>query len=101
MKTTHFDTETRTAYVQLSRRNLETLLAKLDRNRAEAAAAVAEDRPMNMGVMSRCTIGKRDEAGAIWVTAVEDFEHYSDRAPGLMAEDLIDKQPLTASGPFE
>lgn len=51
--------------IELTRRNLETLLAKLD------------------DPLSARTLGKRDEAGGfILVKAVEDEEHYADRAPG-------------------
>lgn len=50
--------------IELSRYNLEVLLAKLDGNPPGSA----------------CTIGKDDW----WVKAVEDDEHYSDRAPGEM-----------------
>ncbi|WP_224984222.1 hypothetical protein [Geomonas agri] len=62
--------------VYLSRRNLLTLLQKLDRKVA--------------GQQTKCTIIKRDNAHpvfpqtmvAIAVTAVEDEEYYSHRAPG-------------------
>lgn len=50
--------------IELTRRNLEVLLMKLD-----------------MPDSAR-TIG--DPEGNIWVRAVEDMEHYSDRLPGQM-----------------
>lgn len=50
--------------VELTRRNLETLLAKLD------------------DPNSRCTIA--DGEGNVFVKAVENDEHYIGRAPGLM-----------------
>lgn len=56
------------ARVELTRRNLETLLAKLD------------------DAMSVRTLAKQEdvEQGDAWieVVAVEDEAHYSDRAPG-------------------
>ena len=87
MKVTHFDTEERVAYLQLSRRNLLALLAKLDQNAEETVAATAESRPVNRVAISKCTIispPDRHSAGMIAVTAVEDIEHYSDRDPGPM-----------------
>lgn len=53
----------------LSRRNLLTLLSKLDRVKA--------------GEFSYCTIVKPD--GTI-VTAQEDDEHYGSRTPGMIHE---------------
>ena len=55
--------------IELTRRNLLVLLAKLDGN------------PPN----SACTI--LDSRGRVAVRAVEDAEHYSDREPGLMHAD--------------
>ena len=57
--------------IELTRRNLLALLAKLDGNPRDSA----------------CLIGSpnRDSAGRIWwVKAVENEAHYSDRAPGRM-----------------
>lgn len=62
--------------VYLSRRNLLTLLSKLDRQQAGEATA--------------CTIIKNDDkhpkypqsAKSIIVTAVEDEEYYTNRQPG-------------------
>lgn len=54
--------------IELSRRNLESLLAKLNGN------------PPN----SACTIG--GESG-IWIRAVENEEHYADRPAGPMHPD--------------
>jgi hypothetical protein len=68
--------------VHLTRRNLLSLLAKLDRH-AEGEATF-------------CTIVKCDtqhpkypikDANAVVITAVEDEDYYTDRAPGVMAED--------------
>ena len=64
--------------IYLSRRNLLTLLAKLD--------AVAS------GDTSACTLIKRDNAHPVFpqtmaecaVTAVEDADYYTDRVPGLV-----------------
>jgi len=50
--------------LELSRRNLEVLLAKLDE------------------LESKCSLMSGD--GQIIVTAVENEEHYSDRDPGVM-----------------
>lgn len=68
--------------VYLTRRNLETLLTKLDKVRA--------------GEVSLCTIVKTDTAHSthpqshdhITVTAVENEDYYVDRPPGVMVEDL-------------
>jgi hypothetical protein len=62
--------------VYLSRRNLQTLLSKLDRKKA--------------GEDTYCTLVKNDTVHPkypqtvdnIVVTAVEDDEYYSDRVPG-------------------
>lgn len=62
--------------VYLSRRNLETLLSKLDRVKA--------------GDTSTCTIIKKDNQHPVYpqsepmiiVTAVEDEDYYVDRKPG-------------------
>lgn len=69
------------AHVYLSRRNLTTLLTKLDRVRA--------------GGDSACTIVKCDDVHPtypqthpmIMVTAVENEIYYAHREPGLMIED--------------
>lgn len=53
--------------VELSRRNLKSLLAKLD------------GHPPN----SACTI----EKNGVFVRAVENYDHYSDRRPGDMHPD--------------
>lgn len=53
-----------TARVELTRRNLTTLLAKLD------------------DPLSARTLCKDGDGCVVWVTAVEDDAHYSDRAPG-------------------
>ncbi len=66
MRVTHFSTEARTVIVELSRRNLEVLLAKLDDK-----ASVR-------------TIIKVDKIGTVTVIAVENEKHYSDRQPGAM-----------------
>jgi hypothetical protein len=66
--------------VYLSRRNLLTLLNKLD--------GVREGRP------SECTLVKHDNKHprfpsshpAIFVTAVEDEDYYTDREPGFVRE---------------
>ena len=67
--------------VYLSRRNLRTLLAKLDRNVQYADS-------------SACTIIKTDTIHAkypcsdvIRVVALEDAEYYTDRVPGRMHPD--------------
>jgi hypothetical protein len=68
--------------VYLSRRNLLTLLAKLDKKKA--------------GESSLCTIVKNDTTHKTYpqshpeiiITALEDEEYYTDREPGKMAEDL-------------
>lgn len=55
--------------IELTRRNLLSLLAKLDGNPPYSA----------------CTI--LAPGGTFFVKAVEDAEHYTDRAPGHMHED--------------
>jgi hypothetical protein len=54
--------------VELTRRNLQALLAKLDGNPPHSA----------------CTL---IEPGGVYVKAVENAEHYSDRPPGFVHED--------------
>lgn len=55
----------------LSRRNLLTLLSKLDRVRA--------------GGISERTLVKLDpDNHDVWVTAIEDAEAYADRKPGVV-----------------
>jgi hypothetical protein len=55
------------ARLELSRRNLLALLAKLD------------------DPLSQRTLGKESDSGdLICVVAVEDDEHYSDRSPGIV-----------------
>lgn len=65
-------------YVYLTRRNLQTLLNKLDRNKQEGADA------------SACTLLKGDTKHKLYpcsaptiVTAVEDEDYYTDREPGF------------------
>lgn len=55
-----------TVRIELTRRNLLTLLDKLD-------------DPLSMR-----TLGKDGDDCYALVTAVEDSEHYSDRAPGIV-----------------
>lgn len=71
--------------VFLSRRNLLTLLNKLDRNK-------------QVGEQSLCTIVKTDTVhskypctSVIMVTAVEDEKYYTDRVPGQV-KDAPDQQ---------
>jgi hypothetical protein len=54
------------ARIELTRRNLTTLLAKLDDPASER------------------TLVKDDDGSTAWVIAVEDDAHYSDRAPGMV-----------------
>ena len=54
--------------ITLSRRNLLTLLSKLDRVRA--------------GEQSNCTIAKPVDDGYVIITVVEDEVAYADREPG-------------------
>jgi len=71
----------------LSRRNLETLLSKLDR--------------VKNGEFSHCTIVKNETNDGkypqtiptIWVTAVENNEYYHDRMPGPVVQE--DQENLT------
>lgn len=66
--------------VFLSRRNLTTLLSKLDRKKA--------------GEHTECGIIKRDRTHSVYpqtmseiiVRAVEDEEYYTDRKPGVVHE---------------
>jgi len=66
MKVVHFSTESRSVFVELTRRNLEVLLAKLD-----------DDTSMK-------TISKSDKPGTVTVRAVENEAHYGARFPGPM-----------------
>jgi hypothetical protein len=71
MRITYFGTEDRRAIVELSRRNLEVLLAKLD----EVA----------VGGTSACTIVRVDSPGGVTIRAVENEKHYDeDNLPGPM-----------------
>lgn len=94
MKVRTFDTERRYARLELSRRNLLALLAKLDQNLEEAQRAADSGGPMKLANLSRCTLISplmaETEDGpeplpVIEVVAVEDFVHYTDREPGPMA----------------
>lgn len=77
-----------TEQIFLSRKNLQTLLNKLDRNKQDPGA-------------SQCTLLKCDNQHAkypqsmpeIVVTAVEDDDYYADRNPGyiLPADDPANK----------
>jgi len=67
----------------LSRRNLQTLLTKLDRKaKGEFTACTIikcdNQHPKYPQTMDRCII-----------TALEDEEYYTDREPGPMFEDLL------------
>lgn len=71
--------------VYLTRRNLETLLKKLNGNRVSHSKSWA-------------TIIKRDTTHPVYpqtgsdcviVTAVEDEDYYTDRAPGITLEDVV------------
>jgi hypothetical protein len=53
-------------HITLSRRNLETLLSKIDR--PESAR----------------TIGRQTDKGAVWVTSEPDEYHYQGREPGIV-----------------
>lgn len=75
--------------VYLTRRNLLTLLSKLDR--------------AGKGELSACTILKRDTvhqqypcSDVIQVTAVEDAQYYTDRKPGRMHE--LDETRMVEAG---
>ena len=80
MKVLHFNTESRTAIVQLTRRNLEALLKKLDHVR---------DGGVSFCEIFSPTFG--DPPGTISVIAVEDREHYEDRPPGAMLDNATGK----------
>ena len=60
------------AEIELTRRNLRTLLLKLDAAGGEQSSA--------------CTITKHDSGGAAIIRAVEDDEHYADRPAGPMLD---------------
>jgi len=66
MRVVHFSTESRSVFIELTRRNLEVLLAKLD---DETSAR---------------TIIKSDKPGRVEVRAVENEAHYNEREPGPM-----------------
>lgn len=69
--------------VYLSRRNLESLIRKLD--------------GVRKGIASECTILKNDTVHAeypatvpmLYVTAIEDEAYYTERKPGPMREDPL------------
>lgn len=63
--------------LELSERNLRVLLAKL------------------RDPSSACTLGDPD--GNIWVKAVPDSEHYSDRPAGYMAHEPITDEELATN----
>jgi hypothetical protein len=65
--------------VCLIRRNLETLLTKLD-NPLSARSIIKSD--------TEHPVYPLRGADSITVTAVEDFEYYTDREPGIMMENL-------------
>lgn len=72
----------KTEQIFLSRRNLLTLLAKLDKRKE--------------GIETHCTLIKNDNTHEIYpqsmksimVTAVEDDEYYASRAFGIAIEDI-------------
>lgn len=64
--------EGRVVRLEMTRRNLKTLLTKLDWN--------AQLRPELSSLASACTL--ISPGGDVVVKAVEDDEHYRDRAPG-------------------
>jgi hypothetical protein len=67
--------------VVLSRRNLLSLLAKLDQNMEAAEADV-----LKLEDMSAVTIRRHTEAGLLTVRGEEDFIHYGHRTPGPMSD---------------
>jgi len=69
MRIVRFDTESRAVHVELTRRNLEALLMKLNFMGEPPSAR---------------TISKTSGLGSVTVTVVEDSEHYVDREPGVM-----------------
>jgi len=74
--------------VYLSRRNLLTLLSKLDR---------AEGGENTFGTVIKSDIAHKQYPQShdkIWVTAVEDADYYTDREPGIVAP--IDEQRMAA-----
>ena len=64
--------------VSLSRRNLETLLKKLDFNATLPADAEGE--------RSACCIMRETDDGLVIVTAEENDVHYEGRLPGVMLD---------------
>jgi hypothetical protein len=71
MKVIVWEPELGTYGIELTRRNLETLLAKLD-------------NPDSL----RTLVFTGDHGQVIAVRAVENDEHYTERPAGLMAEDI-------------
>lgn len=71
--------------IELTRRNLERLLAKLDHNDA-INRGVLEGR----GIL-RSEVRIIDPTGSMYVQGVEDDEHYSDRSPGPMLDNATGK----------
>lgn len=67
--------------VTLSRRNIETLLKKLDFNRSLDAAD-----PHGRSPRSDVQILRDTEAGFVIVSAHENEEHYGERVPGDMLD---------------
>lgn len=68
------------AKVYLSRRNLESLLKKLDRPGSQCTIVKSDT------VHPTCPLVGVDE---LWVEAVEDKDYYTDREPGIMYEDVF------------
>ena len=69
-------------HIELSRRNLLSLLAKLDGHPPNSACTIISPMPSPIEVS---------------VTAVEDEAHYSDRPAGQMVQDTEDKLREQAS----
>ena len=73
-------------YIHLTRRNLQSLINKLDRNRK------AEEKGLNPP--SACTLIKYDWLHPVYpntcqvtIEAIEDEDYYADRAPGEVHEE--------------
>ena len=77
--------------VYLSRRNLETLLAKLDAKKAGHQTAVTIVKNDTQHEEFPCSV-------PCWVTGVEDEEYYTDREPGEVAETSRYPEWLTGNG---
>ena len=66
-------------HLYLSRKNLESLLAKLDRPGSQCTIIKSDTKHVQYPLSG---------ADQVYVTAIEDTEYYTDRQPGVMYEEI-------------